>query len=522
VENIVRIFQSSSWPPIGQHKEGLQKMGETEVFEKLLDIRKKSGTPLTTGLPDSVIKEFLKKDTSLGLAIMAAADRFDPLSKEFPELRTGNESDLLKSLQSEFVNFYSSDTISPYLPLSAKGPWIVSCFGAVIYDTGGYGMLGLGHDPDGVRELLARPYTMANIMTASFCQKRFTDKIRKHIGSKRKDGCPYEKFICMNSGSESCGVATRISSAYAKRMTDPGGRHEGKKIKMLSLQGSFHGRTLRPAQASDSTLKTYKALALFRDLDNLVTVKPNDLDDLRAAFTRAEKENFFIEIMLMEPVMGEGNPGLGITPEFYQLARELTRDHGSFLLVDSIQAGLRAQGVLSIVDYPGFEELDPPEMETFSKALNAGQFPLSTLAMTAEAAKEYVVGTYGNTMTGNPRGLDIACAVLEQMDDDLARNIQQKGKEFLAALKALKAELPEAVIAEQGTGLLVSLELHKAFPVVGPDAIEVRMRKAGVNVIHGGVNCLRFTPHFKITSDEIRLITDCIRETLIEFQRACA
>ena len=59
----------------------------------------------------------------------------------------------------------------------------------------------------------------------------------------------------------------------------------------------------------------------------------------------------------MEPAMGEGNPGKAITPEFYALARKLTLAHGAMLLVDSIQAGLRATGMLSICDYPGFESL---------------------------------------------------------------------------------------------------------------------------------------------------------------------
>ena len=62
-------------------------------------------------------------------------------------------------------------------------------------------------------------------------------------------------------------------------------------------------------------------------------------------------------------------------------ARADPKAHGSLLLVDSIQAGLRAHGVLSIVDYPGFERLDAPDMETYSKALNAGQYPLSVLAV---------------------------------------------------------------------------------------------------------------------------------------------
>ena len=62
--------------------------------------------------------------------------------------------------------------------------------------------------------------------------------------------------------------------------------------------------------------------------------------------------------------MGEGDPGRAVPRAFYDAARRLTREHGTLLLVDSIQAGLRAHAVLSIVDYPGFEGIDPPDMET--------------------------------------------------------------------------------------------------------------------------------------------------------------
>jgi adenylyltransferase/sulfurtransferase len=37
--------------------------------------------------------------------------------------------------------------------------------------------------------------------------------------------------------------------------------------------------------------------------------------------------------------------------------------------------------VLSFVDYPGMEGIAAPDMETYSKALNAGQYPLSVLAV---------------------------------------------------------------------------------------------------------------------------------------------
>ena len=62
---------------------------------------------------------------------------------------------------------------------------------------------------------------------------------------------------------------------------------------------------------------------------------------------------------------------------------------------------------------PGLRSLDAPDMESYSKALNGGQYPLSVLALAESAASIFRHGVYGNTMTTNPRGLDVAVAVLE-------------------------------------------------------------------------------------------------------------
>ena len=94
------------------------------------------------------------------------------------------------------------------------------------------------------------------------------------------------------------------------------------------------------------------------------------------------------------------------------------------LIIDSIQAGIRGQGTLSVVDYEGFQDAEAPDLETWSKALNAGQYPLSVLGLNDRAAELYVVGIYGNTMTTNPRALETAVAVLETITPELRQNIR--------------------------------------------------------------------------------------------------
>jgi acetylornithine/succinyldiaminopimelate/putrescine aminotransferase len=284
----------------------------------------------------------------------------------------------------------------------------------------------------------------------------------------------------------------------------------------LTLSGSFHGRTDRPAQFSDSTNDSYKKyLKSYENNNNLLTVEPNDTKTLEVIFRNAEKENVFIEAFFMEPVMGEGNPGQAITPEFYTAARQLTKEHGTLMLIDSIQAGLRAHGVLSIIDYPGFEKLECPDMETYSKALNAGQFPLSVLAMTGRAAELYRAGIYGNTMTSNPKALDVAIAVINYLSPKIRKNIRERGKELILKLNQLSEELDKDITNVQGTGLLTSCELNDHFKCSGSNSTEEYLRKHGLGVIHGGTNSLRYTPHFQMTSNEVDLIVNLTKDALI-------
>lgn len=489
-------------------------------LKKLEEIRDyNGGNRQTVGLSLETVGNFINKDKKLEIAINDAFDQHNALRKEFDAVLKMPEKDQITALSDGILNFYTPPTVNPYVPLAAKGPWIITTCGAVIHDSGGYGMLGQGQSPDDVLGAMSRKHVMANVMTASFSQKRLMGRLACEIGHNRPDSDrhPFTKFICMNSGSESVTVASRISDLNAKKLTDPGGKHEGKKIMFLGLRGGFHGRTDRPGQVSDSTMEKYQNLASFRDRQNLMTIPANDVQALENAFATAEQEGVFFEAMFIEPVMGEGNPGVAMTPEFYKAAREATQKMGSLLVVDSIQAGLRGTGTLSIVDYPGFENLPAPDMETYSKAINAGQYPLSILAMTEKAASLYITGIYGNTMTCNPRALDVACSVLDSVTPELRKNIVRQGHQFVEKLKALQEKHPDAITDVQGTGLLFCAHLNpKKYKVVGFGATEEYMRLNGIGVIHGGENALRFTPHFAITDDEVDLVIENVEKAIVE------
>ena len=487
---------------------------ENPYLARLQEMRSQPGRADTTGLSDAVILRFLASHPSLATAIERAYAHYVEQKRRRPDFLPLDEAAQVKAAQAGYTNFYDVQAVNPYVAAGAAGPWLVTLKGAVIYDCGGYGMLGFGHAPESVLEAMNKPHVMANIMTPTVTQMDFVERLQQEIGHTR-GGSPYARFLCLNSGSEANSAASRISDINTKNLTDAGARYAGARVRGLTLKGSFHGRTARPARFSDSTLGEYrKYLASFRDDDYLLTVPPNDIAALERVFATAQKDGEFIETFFMEPVMGEGNPGRSITREFYTRARELTAEHGSIFVVDSIQAGLRAHGVLSIVDYPGFDSVEAPDMESYSKALNAGQFPLSVLALSKRAAAIFRHGVYGNTMTTNPRGLDVAIAVLEGFTPALRENIRERGAELVARMQDLASELGDAITGVQGTGLLLSCELDKRYKVYGSHSTEDYLRRHGLGVIHGGARSLRFTPRFAIGADEIDLIIALTKDAL--------
>lgn len=465
------------------------------------------------GLDDTIIEKF-SHDQQLLKAVDQALVRYEQIQKDHPELLDLDEKAQIETIQQGFVNFYASDAVNPYVGLSASGSWIVTLKGSVLYDTGGYGMLGFGHAPSAVIDAMSKPQVTANIMTPNIAQYRFIQKLKKEIG-QTQSVCPYTHFMCLNSGSEAVGLATRIIDAHAKHQTKANGKHAGKTIKRITIKGSFHGRTDRPALYSNSSRDSYdKYLASYQNEDSVITVTPYDIDELKQVFADAKQNGWYIEAMLMEPVMGEGNPGRSVPREFYDVARALTKENDSLLLVDSIQAGLRTTGYLSIIDSKGFEGIEAPDFETYSKAINAGQYPLSVLALNDTASRQYQCGLYGNTMTTNPRALEVACAVLDSMTDELRANIVRQGKQAIQQLTALQEKLGDAITNVQGTGLLFSCELAPRYKAYGAGSVEEWLRLHGIGVIHGGENALRFTPQFAINDDELTLVVDMLEKAL--------
>lgn len=403
-----------------------------------------------------------------------------------------------------FLSFYDRSHEPPFVPVIGHGPWLITNEGSVIYDTGGYGMLGFGHNPMFVLEALRKKQVMANIMTPSESQTRFGQLMAQEIGHTRPDKqSPYSKLMCLNSGSEVISLALRLANV---------GQKGGKPRARIALARGFHGRTDGPARVSDSCWTAYDSHLASFERDGVHIVRPNDKEHFLEALDVVRTAGQTLELVIMEPVMGEGEPGLALDPEYYALVRTKTKEMGALLLIDSVQAGFRCRGHLSVVDYPGMQTLAPPDMETFSKALNAGQFPLSVLALSDEAVSRYRPGLYGNTMTATPRALDVGSAVLSQMNHKVRSNINAVGLYLKERLDTRLKEY-DSVVKVAGTGLLIAVYFDpEAVPAM---TVELSLRLHGLNVIHGGSNSIRLTPWFYMSTKEADLVADIIEEVVM-------
>ena len=227
----------------------LQSGSTDSIFAHLREMRGCGGEAITCGLSDEVVQDFIESGyDDLAVAIDRAYERFGELQESHPEFLSLDETQQINEAHGGLTNFYKKDAVNPYVAVAAAGPWVITLKGAVIYDCGGYGMLGLGHAPEAVLQAMNKPHVMANIMTGSVSQADFIKCLRHEIGQNRKGSTPYPSFLCLNSGSESMSIAARITDINTRALTDPGAQYEGRAVRGLTLRGSFHGRTDRPAR----------------------------------------------------------------------------------------------------------------------------------------------------------------------------------------------------------------------------------------------------------------------------------
>src|SRR5207244_9629503 len=134
------------------------------------------------------------------------------------------------------------------------------------------------------------------------------------------------------------------------------------RIRIVALDGSFHGRTVATLAATGQPKKREAFEPL---VDWFVHVTPGDLGEMREALAAGD-----VCAVMLEPVMGEG--GVRPLPSGYlRGVRELCDEHDVLLVVDEVQSGVGRCGEWLAISSSGVV----PDVATLAKGL-AGGLPI--------------------------------------------------------------------------------------------------------------------------------------------------
>ena len=299
-------------------------------------------------------------------------------------------------------------------------------------------------------------------------QGKLAERLAKISGLQRS-------FFC-NSGAEAMEGGLKMIRSHGHAISP-------EKFEIVSLEGSFHGRSLGALSVTGQ--QKYR-----KDFEPLLAgprfIPRNDI----AALEQVVSEN--TAGILLEFVQGEG----GIFPmseAFVRKAHELADRHNALLLFDEIQCGVGRPGT-----YFAYQLLEPqvlPDIMVAAKPMACG-IPLGVITANEKAASTIKPGMHGSTYGGGP----LACRVaLEFFDilDELLPSIVNVGGYFRMRLTELARQY--SFIKEiRGPGLMIGVELEFSGKQLVLDGM-----KEGLlfNCTHDTV--LRFLPPYILTEQDV-------------------
>lgn len=293
-------------------------------------------------------------------------------------------------------------------------------------------------------------------------------------------------FFC-NSGTEAMEGALKMVRAHGNAAAQ--GKYE-----IVSLENSFHGRSLGALSVTGQP----KYRADFEPLlPGVKYVARNDVNALEAAVNEKTAG------VVLEFIQGEGGI-LPVSEAFARKARELTERFNALLVFDEIQCGVGRPG-----SYFAYQLLDPvllPDIVIAAKPMACG-IPMGVVLVNEKAAQSIRPGMHGTTYGGGP----LACRVaLEFFDilDELLPSINAVGGYFRMKLTELMRDFP-FIKEVRGHGLMIGVETE--FPC--KHFVQEGMAQGVLfNVTHE--NVIRFLPPYILTEQDVDRAIVALRAVL--------
>jgi acetylornithine/N-succinyldiaminopimelate aminotransferase len=298
------------------------------------------------------------------------------------------------------------------------------------------------------------------------------------------------KVFFSNSGAEANEAAIKLSRLFAHNKT-------GNRTAILSLEQSFHGRTLATVTATGQT-KYQKG---FDPLPKgFAYVKFNDVRDL------VRKAGRNVCAIMLEFIQGEG--GLNtLKPEFVAKVKELAKKYGFLVIADEVQAGLCRTG-----KFFAWQHYDiVPDIITLAKALGNGM-PIGAMIARSDVADHFTAGRHASTFGGNFLSTAVANAVIDIMKSQkIDKAAAKKGVYFRKILEGIRKDFPQIIEGVKGLGLMAGLALRPGY-TAGP--FVVKAMELGLVIGQAGDNVLRFVPPLTISEKELSVAGALLRKIL--------
>jgi len=279
-----------------------------------------------------------------------------------------------------------------------------------------------------------------------------------------------------NSGAEANEGAIKIARKYGEI------NGEVKRYKIITLQHSFHGRTITTVKATGQE-SMHNYFGPFPDgfvyADNM-----SDIESLLDDHTCA---------VMIELVQGEG----GVQPQDRDEVKALEKvlkSRGVLLIVDEVQTGVYRTGEFTASQVYGIS----PDIITLAKGLGGG-VPIGVVMTSLKGVLS--AGDHGSTFGGNYLSSTAACEVVDILSEyKVSGDLERTTTYFAQKLEELFSSHRNLFTQKVGIGLMCGLRCKNADTLTN---IMSNAKENGVMVLKAGRNTLRFLPPLTISKEEI-------------------
>jgi len=338
--------------------------------------------------------------------------------------------------------------------------------------TSGIGVVSVGHANERVNSAITKQ--ISNITHTS---NLYNIAPQAKAAQKMVEASGYDmQCFFGNSGAEANEGAIKIARKFGER------DGEIKRYKIITLQHSFHGRTITTVKATGQE-SMHNYFGPFPDgfvyADDIAQIE-SLLDDHTAG-------------VMIELVQGEG----GVQPqdkEAVQNLEKLLKSRNILLMVDEVQTGGYRTGEFLASQVYGIT----PDIVTLAKGVGGG-VPIGVVMTSLKGV--LTAGDHGSTFGGNYLSTAAACEVMDILSE-LRANGELKSitEYFNQELEKFYSSHRNLFTSKVGIGLMCGLRVKNAETL---SEIISNAKDNGVMVLKAGRNTLRFLPPLTITKEEI-------------------